>query len=572
MELCKQLQQQQQQESQPQDKHSSSSSSSSAGWGASAQLIQDLCAQASSAVVALVLSEASSSPDNAKLLQQQQQQQAPESAAGVAESVLSSAAAAPQLFRQHREQAMQQWQQQHMPVEVEARHSHVEQHLSSQALAEQLRVLGGALVLQFVSAAAAAGGPAWQQEVPLQAVVLFGALEQMQGMALAAVQQQDVQDACTAATTEQQDSQQQQQQQQQQQEEEEEPAGGLLLLLVQKLLDIIHLTRQFAQLNAALNSSWHDSSGGSSSSKAVSSSSSGQALSCEALFSPGGPVHALHPEPATLGGWTQPAAAAATAKQDQPTSNTAKHDQPDSNSSDLIGQPEQSPAGMAGQLPSAASSSKSRQRQSDSSQDAARQLRNTAVSGALLLFHAQQKAQSTAFEQWRLYRQQDRPAVYSGQTELLEILQHIQYMACRMGIILPDEAVLRLLRVGSAQIAAYRSMYEQQLEAQGLDPCWATPLDAADEAEGLESSSTSSSSEAGGSSSKALASSSTSSSSGKKAAGRTYGAYGAASSSRGRGKGRVDAGSSSSGVDERQQQQEHAGVASAIKAAGSSIM
>jgi hypothetical protein len=252
----------------------------------------------------------------------------------------------------------------------------------------------------------------------------------------------------------------------------------------------------------------------------------------------------------------------------------------DSNSSNHLSQEEPSPAaGSNEQLPSAiSSSSKSSKRQSSScSQDAARQLRSTAVSGALLLFHAQQKAQSTASEQWRIARQQDRPPGYSGQAELLSILQDIQYKARRVGITAPDEGVLKLLRVGSAQIAAYRSTYEQQLEAQGVDPCWSTPLDAADEAEGLDSSG--SSSYEAGSSSKAVASSSSSTStSSKKAAGRTYGAYGAAervagssSSSSSKGKGKVKAdGSSSSGVD--RQQLEAAGLASAITAAGHSIM
>jgi hypothetical protein len=244
--------------------------------------------------------------------------------------------------------------------------------------AEQLRVLGGALVLQFVSAARAAGGPAWQQEVPLQAVVLFGALEQMQGMALAAVQQQDVRQgvqdaqkaAAAAAAAEQQqqrereavprskrgsiaisiedssseecDDEQQQQQQdvqdacaavaeasnsdnnnsvegdEQQQQQQQAAHADRLQPLVQKVTDIIHLIRQFADLNAAVNSSSSSSSSSatapaSSTTNNGSSSSSGRALSCEALFSPGGPVAALHPEPATLGGWSQPAAAAAAA-------------------------------------------------------------------------------------------------------------------------------------------------------------------------------------------------------------------------------------------------------------------
>jgi hypothetical protein len=46
--------------------------------------------------------------------------------------------------------------------------------------------------LPAVKMHSAGGGPAWHQEVPLQPVVLFGALEQLQGLALAYLQPRDV--------------------------------------------------------------------------------------------------------------------------------------------------------------------------------------------------------------------------------------------------------------------------------------------------------------------------------------------------------------------------------------------
>jgi hypothetical protein len=213
--------------------------------------------------------------------QHQQHQQQAASHADVAVQLLSSAAAASQRLGD---------------CTAEGSSS---KFAAAEALSQQLRVLGGALVLQFVAAARAAGGPAWQQEVPLQAVVLFGALEQLQGLALAAVGQQELQQGlqdaradATAAAEQQQkreaaarrqrgsiaismedssseepeDDEQQQQRQrhmqmqngqqeqgagtkdQQQQQQQATPASGLLLM-VQKLLDIIHLIRQFSQLN-----------------------------------------------------------------------------------------------------------------------------------------------------------------------------------------------------------------------------------------------------------------------------------------------------------------------------------
>uniref|UniRef100_A0A383WGQ3 Uncharacterized protein n=1 Tax=Tetradesmus obliquus TaxID=3088 RepID=A0A383WGQ3_TETOB len=312
LQLCRHLQQQQQQEP-----DGSSSSAEGAGYEASAQLIQCLCAEACSAVTMLVLSDVKTPPYAAQaLLQPSQNRARTVNSAGLAAEVLSSAASTQQLFRQQREQHMRKnIMQQQLPVELEQGWQHSEQQLPAAALAEQLRVLGGALVLRFVASARAAGGPAWQGEVPLQAVVLLGALEQLQGLALVAVRQQDVQQALqaarAAAAADDDDGQQHSWQQQQQQQQQAAPNNDMLLL-VQKLLDIVQLTRQFAEVNAALNSS---SNAGSPSSKSPSSSSSSssssaQPLSCEQLFSPGGPVHALHPEPATLGGWSQLAAAA----------------------------------------------------------------------------------------------------------------------------------------------------------------------------------------------------------------------------------------------------------------------
>jgi hypothetical protein len=79
---------------------------------------------------------------------------------------------------------------------------------------QQLRVLGGALVLRFVAAARAAGGVAWRQEVPLQAVLLLGAVEQLQGLVLDCLQHSDVVTAAAEATSSSGTTLQQQQQQQ----------------------------------------------------------------------------------------------------------------------------------------------------------------------------------------------------------------------------------------------------------------------------------------------------------------------------------------------------------------------
>lgn len=120
------------------------------------------------------------------------------------------------------------------------------------------------------------------------------------------------------------------------------------------------------------------------------------------------------------------------------------------------------------------------------------------------------------------------------------LLQDVKYRAGSVGISVSDEGVMRLLRVGSGQLAAYRSCYEQQLEAQGIDPCWTAPQDAAEEE-------AANSSKAGSSSS---------------------------SSSRGKGRSRMASRSSGMDVGEQQQVQQQwpADLASAIKLAGQSIL
>ncbi|WIA21457.1 hypothetical protein OEZ85_000664 [Tetradesmus obliquus] len=190
-------------------------------------------------------------------------------------------------------------------------------------------------------------------EVPLQAVVLLAALEQLQGLALVAVRQQDVQQALQAARAaaaaadeerqekgeaasrshrtsiafsvedsseegedegQQQQMQQQgqeqgqtsstNQQQQQQQQQQQDPPNNSLLLLVQKLLDIIHLTRQFAELNAALNSSSSSSSSSSSGSVHVGISSNGSMAAADRSVSSNSDSEGDSPRnSSSSGGW-----------------------------------------------------------------------------------------------------------------------------------------------------------------------------------------------------------------------------------------------------------------------------
>jgi hypothetical protein len=553
LELCRQLQQQQQQQDQlqqqqqqQQQQHKSQVGSSICGEGRdSAQLLQRLCAQACTQVVEVMLSDVRTgvTTDQQQLQQPEHHAASSHHHAVLAAGLLSSAADAQQLFRQQWQQELQQREQLQLPVQIQTNVQATEQQLPADALAQQLRVLGGTLVLRFVAAARAAGGVAWRQEVPLQAVLLLGAVEQLEGLALAAVRQQHLQQGLQQAQKQAAAAAGDEKHAGQQQQGHDSPCHGLLLM-VQKLLDIIHLTRQFAELNAALNSSSCSSSNaGSSDSKVGSSSSSVHPVSLEELFSPGGPVHSLYAEPATLGGWTRAAhtAAASTgcsSSSSSSSSSSGRNTSLESSSGSDTGH--QQRAGHERtehmqQMPAAVQSS----RQSSScSKCSQQQLLSTAISGALLLFNAQQQAQRIAFEQLRNGKHSGTLLDWSQQAELLSILQDIQHKATQVGIAAPDEGVLRLLHAGSARLAQYRSAYEQQIEKLGIDPCWVTPQDAMDEADNSSSSS-------------------------------SRGNASNCSSSKGRGKSRAG-----DGIDAGQQQhkkQQATELVAAIKAAGRSI-
>jgi hypothetical protein len=240
---------------------------------------------------------------------------------------------------------------------------------TSRQLVQQLRVLGGALVLQFVSAARAAGGPAWQQEVPLQAVVLFGALEQMQGLALAYLNHCHVVEAAAEAGSS--DTKRPQQQQQQQQNNRQangchneaadaatrshssspslqqmqhldadavssdsddkdssnsssslqqagliaahsQPASALMRV-VRKLQDLLQMLQQFRDANAALNAAAAaDPSADVVTARYVLPVTPDRGLAPCELFLPRSPLQEVFPEPCGHGIWA-PGVAADTA-------------------------------------------------------------------------------------------------------------------------------------------------------------------------------------------------------------------------------------------------------------------
>jgi hypothetical protein len=404
------------------------------------------------------------------------------------------------------------------------------QLVAADFLGEQLRVLGGALVLQFVSAARAAGGPAWQQEVPLQAVVLFGALEQLQGLALAAVTQQDVQQGlqdaqkAAAAAAEQQrereavprskrgsiaisiedssseegdDEEQQQQQQQhqhqddpsssseeQQQQHAQAPASGQLLMM-QKLLDIIHLTRQFAELNAALNSSTCNSASSSSSNMPKA-----DIMSVADMHAAGGPVHALYSEPCTLNAWAQPGTCCAAAAAAGSSSGAAS-----SSSSSAAAAAAAAATGAADDLaaavPSAAaaaSNGSERQQAPPAAKGtgALQQLYRATLKGALILFAAHrcafQSVLDSAFGQLVLhdaFLQQCsdeylRQAI--GNSAMQYIAEQAYSGACRRGIrsIEAPEQLLPAMCFGQEQLLQLRWRVGQQLQQLGVDGNWLT--------------------------------------------------------------------------------------------------
>jgi hypothetical protein len=244
----------------------------------------------------------------------------------------------------------------------------------------QLRVLGGALVLQFVCAARAAGGPAWQQEVPLQAVVLFGALEQMQGMALAYLDSLHVVSA--AAEVDSSDTKRLQQQQnnlqangcqrkaadaatssrssspslQQPQQPDADAVSsdsndsssssslqqagsaaahsqpcGALMRVVRKLQGLLQLLRQFCEANAALNAAAAaDPSADAVAAREVLPVTPKRGLAACELFCPASPLLYTFPEPCGHGIWAPAvaatiaaAAAAGEEAQAQPGSNSS---------------------------------------------------------------------------------------------------------------------------------------------------------------------------------------------------------------------------------------------------------
>jgi hypothetical protein len=496
--LCRQLQQQQQQQQ--------VSSAAAGSDAASVQLMHNLILQACESAAARAILE-----DAAPVSREQQQQQLLASGADVAVQLLASAADAQQKLAT---QMAETCSKQLAPAEF---------------LGEQLRVLGGALVLQFVSAARAAGGPAWQQEVPLQAVVLFGALEQMQGMALAAVQQQDVQDARKAAAAQQQqqreceavprskrgsiainikdssseecddeDQQQQQQMREHQQdagfsaEEQPEqqhaqaaPASGQLLMM-QKLLDIMHFTRQFADLNAALNSS----TGNSPSSSNISSSSmppNADIMSVSDLHAAGGPVHALYPEPCTLNAWAQPSTGCAAAAAGGSSSRAAPSSFTAAAADDL------DCAGSSAAAAADASNGSEQQQQlaPQALRDAAplQQLYSATLKGALVLFAAQRRAflqvLTSSFGQHLLddsgtfLRQCSDD--YLRQAEGSPAMQMVAEEICNAAHMKRDvrsidspHQLLPAMCFGQEQLQELRERVGRQLQQQGIDGSWVT--------------------------------------------------------------------------------------------------
>jgi hypothetical protein len=375
--------------------------------------------------------------------------------------------------------------------------------LPAGVMIDQMTMLASAIVLQFVAAACAAGGPAWQQEVPLQAVVLFGALEQLQGLALAAVNQQDVHDAGLAAAEAVAAHIYSAGGEQQQQQQQRAPREGLLLL-VQKVTDIIHLTRQFAELNAALNNSSISSSTSDTSaagilgSKSCNSSSSSQLqpLPCEALFSPGGPVHSMYPEPATLGAWSQPAAAAAAATASSGGSCVGDEQglprvQQQQRTAELSVNTALTNRGSRHADPAMPSKEQAAEQQ--------QQLHRAALEGALLLFQAQEQAlqepsqqlQSSSTPGWFSQRN-CQPASTAHYIELLTVAEQVLREAQRMGLAgnLNAQQLMPAVCFGRERLEQLQQQLAQQLQQLGLHPSWHTLHDAGSAAGDASSEST----------------------------------------------------------------------------------
>uniref|UniRef100_A0A383WHG4 MYND-type domain-containing protein n=1 Tax=Tetradesmus obliquus TaxID=3088 RepID=A0A383WHG4_TETOB len=378
--------------------------------------------------------------------------------------------------------------------------------LPTELLVQQLQLLGGVLVLRFVASARAAGGPAWQGEVPLQVVVLLGALEQLQGLALAGVRQQDVWEAGQAAAAALAAARRYMHGEQQQQQQQRGVPGEGLLLLVQKVTDIIQLTRQFAELNAALNNSSSRNSMSDGTAAAIpcseapaassssSSSSSGQPLSCEQLFSPGGPVHALHPEPATLGGWSQLAAAATrTASSGAGCADAPWHGQAS------VDKQQQQPAAAA-----AGHSADVRSGGAEQAIDA--QLHKAALAGALLLFQAQAEAlqepwrqlEGNAVSDWQSSRDSE-PADATQWVELFTVTEQVCAQAQRMGLAGSIDLLQLMPAVsfGREELQRLQQQLAQQMQRLGLHPSWHTLRNVGAAAAGGVGSDSSSDSEAG---------------------------------------------------------------------------
>jgi hypothetical protein len=358
---------------------------------------------------------------------------------------------------------------------------------------QQLRVLGGALVLQFVSAARAAGGPAWQQEVPLQAVVLFGALEQMQGLALAYLERSDVVRAAAELASSNTMSPEQQQQQQQPHADtvssDGSDSGGssssqqagsaaphsqpcaALLRVVRKAHGLLQLLRQFRDANAALNAAAaaDPSAAAAAAAREVLPVPVLRGLAACQLFSAKSSLPCILPEPCGHGIWAPAVSAAAGAEahvvpgsSSSDSSDSSSWAAGDGSSTSCGNSPWFTARALAALAGAGVLSQRAHQLLLGLHDDLANgDLQEKLVEDVVQLL--QMLSRCSGRDQ-RVFGQQQQQ-----QEEWPELLQQLQRSCQEHGMELPPELLQQLCEVPATVLQSAFSKWQQAAESSGID-------------------------------------------------------------------------------------------------------